>query len=207
MDKDVILVGGFHEIIELCEKSGYKIKGIIDGQLQDSYFGYPVIGSDSDAQALYPKYGHCKLVITPDSPKIREKLVNFYRTIGYNFATIISPLANVSKYATIGQGTIIQDGVNVSAATKIGKFVKLNTSCNVMHDNIISDYVTIAPNAVCLGRIKIGEASYIGANATILPSLIIGCQSMIGAGAVVTHDVSDCVVAKGVPARSEGGNF
>ena len=30
MDKDVILVGGFHEVIELCEKAGYNIVGIID---------------------------------------------------------------------------------------------------------------------------------------------------------------------------------
>ncbi len=38
MDKDVILVGGFHEVIELCEKAGFNIVGIIDGQLQESYF-------------------------------------------------------------------------------------------------------------------------------------------------------------------------
>ena len=37
MDKDVILVGGFHEVIELCEKAGYNIVGIIDSHLHDSY--------------------------------------------------------------------------------------------------------------------------------------------------------------------------
>ena len=201
MDKDIILVGGFHEIIELCEKSGYNIKGIIDGQLQDSYFGYPVIGSDADAQALHPKFGHFKLVITPDSPKIREKLVNLYSSLGYDFATIISPSATISKFSSIGKGTIVQDGVNISACTKIGNFVKLNTNCNVMHDNEISDYVTIAPNAVNLGRIKVGRSSYIGANATLLPEIEIGSYSTIGAGAVVTKNVPEGATVKGVPAK------
>lgn len=200
MGKDVILVGGFHEVIELCEKAGYNIKGIIDSQLQGTYLGYPVIGTDEDAYSLYSEYGEYLLVITPDSPKVRERLVKFYGSIGYNFGTIISPNATISKYATIGKGTIIQDGVNVSAGSKVGNFVKLNTNCNVMHDNIISDYVTIAPNAVNLGRVSVGVSSYIGANATILPELMVGHHSIVGAGAVVTKNVGDNIVVKGIPA-------
>ena len=201
MDKDVILVGGFHEIIELCEKSGFNIVGIIDGQLQDSYFGHPVIGSDEDAKTLFHKYGKCKLVLTPDSPRIREKLVNIYKPLGFKFATIISPNAIISKFATIGIGTIIQDGVNVSACTRIGNFVKLNTNANLMHDNIIGDFVTVAPNAVALGRIIIEKSAYIGANATILPERIVGSKSVVGAGAVVSKNVEQGKTVKGVPAK------
>lgn len=201
MDKDVVLIGGFHEVIELCEKAGFNIVGIIDDQLQDSYFGYPVIGSDADAKVLFPKYGKCKIVITPDSPKIREKLVNLYEPLGYDFATVISPSATISKFSTVGKGTIIQDGVNVSASTTIGNYVKLNTNANVMHDNMISDYVTIAPNAVILGRITVGRSSYIGANATVLPEIEIGHHSTVGAGAVVTKNVPNNTIVKGVPAK------
>lgn len=201
MDKDVILVGGFHEVIELCEKAGYNIVGIIDSHLHDSYMGYPIIGSDADAESLFPKYGKYKLVITPDSPQVREKLVSIYESIGYDFATIISPFANISKLSTIGKGAIIQDGVNVSACTKIGNYVKLNTNANVMHDNVISDFVTVAPNAVTLGRINVGHSSYIGANATILPETIIGCCVIVGAGSVVTKNVPDNSKVKGVPAK------
>lgn len=201
MKTDVIIIGGFHEIIELCEECGYNVKGIIDNELNDAYFGIPIIGKDEDAERLFPEYRYCKVIITPDTPKVREKLVDLYKSIGYEFASLISPLAHISKSTEIGEGTVIQAGVNVSSATKIGCFCKLNSYCNVMHDNAIGDYTTIAPNAVLLGRVTIGNGAYIGANSTILPNCYIGAGSMVGAGAVVTRDVTERVIVKGVPAK------
>lgn len=201
MKTDVIIVGGFHEVIELCEECGLNVAGIIDNELQGAYYGVPIIGKDEDAERLFSEYGDCKVIITPDSPKIREKLVNLYKSIGYEFASLISPLAHISKSAEIGEGTVIQAGVNVSSATKVGCFCKLNSNCNVMHDNVIGDYTTIAPNAVLLGRVTTGKGSYIGANSTILPSIGIGAGSTVGAGAVVTRDVTEGVIVKGVPAK------
>ena len=201
MKTDVIIVGGFHEIIELCEECDLNVVGIIDNELKDAYNGVPIIGKDKDAERLFSKYGNCEVIITPDSPKIREKLVNLYKTIGYKFATVISPLAHISKSANIGEGTVIQAGVNVSSATKIGCFCKLNSYSNVMHDNVIGDYTTIAPNAVLLGRVVTGKDSYIGANSTVLPNISIGSGSTVGAGSVVTKDVNENVIVKGVPAK------
>lgn len=201
MRTKVVLVGGFHEVIELCEECGYDVIGIIDNTLEDDYYNIPIIGKDDDAQELFKRYGKYTLVITPDAPNIRKRLVEYYGAIGYKFATIISPSAKISKSATIGEGTIIQYGVNISSECNIGRFCKLNTLCNVMHDNVIGDFSTIAPNAVLLGRVHVGEGSYIGANSTILPEKNIGNCATIGAGAVVTHDISSKMIVKGVPAR------
>lgn len=199
--KEVILVGAFHEIVELCEDCGIHIAGIIDNNLTGSFLGIPIIGMDDDAARLYQEYPHCELVITPDLPKIREKLVQLYTQAGFEFATIISPKANISRSAEIGRGTVIQSGVNVSAATKIGNFVKLNTNANVMHDNVVDDFATIAPNAVSLGYVNIEKSAYIGANSTILPHLSIGEGALVGAGAVVTKNVDAKIIVKGVPAK------
>lgn len=199
--KNIIIVGGFHEMIELCEDAGENIIGIIDNDLTGEYYGYPVIGTDDDAQLIYKQHSNCQIVITPDSPLLRKKLVDIYRSAGFSFATIIHPSATVSRFSTIGEGTTIQRRVNVSANTKIGDFCKLNTGCNVTHDNIIGDYATIAPNSVILGYVTVGELSYIGANSTILPNINVGGLCTIGAGAVVTKNVQSNLVVAGVPAK------
>jgi sugar O-acyltransferase (sialic acid O-acetyltransferase NeuD family) len=202
MKKKVIIVGGFHEIIELCEELDFNIIGIFDNNLKDQFLGYKILGGDKEAETLLDSYKEIPLIITPDSPTVRSRLFQFYSKLGYSFETIISKNARISKSAKIGKGTIIQDGVNVSANTIIGKFVKLNTGCNVMHDCIINDFVTIAPNAVILGKISIGEGSYIGANSTILPNTKIGSSIIIGAGAVVTKDIIEANAKfAGIPAR------
>jgi len=201
MNRNIIIVGGFHEVIELCEECNYRIIGIIDNTLNDEYLGYPIIGNDDNAVNIFSKFGSIPLVITPDSPVIRENLMTLYSKIGFNFETIISGYSKVSKYARIGRGCIIQHDVNISSCSVIGDFVKLNTKCNIMHDCNISDFVTIAPNAVVLGKIKVGRSTYIGANSTILPELLIERNVIIGAGSVVTRNVSIGKVVKGIPAK------
>lgn len=201
MNTRILLVGAYHEMIELCESCGYEIAGIIDNDITGEYYGKNIVGTDADAKALYEQYKDCLVVITPFMPEVREKLYNIYSAIGYQFATIISPYARVSKYATIGEGTVIQGGVNVAANTQIGRFVKLNTNCNIMHDNVVGNFVTVCPNAVTLGYVKTADRVFIGANATILPNMTLGAKCVVGAGAVVTKSVEPGKTVKGVPAK------
>lgn len=202
MDKKIILVGGFHEIIELCEDNHIEIIGIIDNHLtDDTYWGYPVIGKDENAKFLFDKHKNVPVLITPDIPSVRYNLYHYYKNIGFGIASLISRDAYISRSAEIGEGTIIQRGVNISSNTSIGQMVKINTNTNIMHDCMISSYVTVAPNTVLLGKVKVENEAYIGANATILPSVIIGQSAMVGAGSVVTKSVHSNTVVKGVPAR------
>lgn len=200
--KQVLIVGAFHEMIELCEDSGFEIIGLIDNAIMTSdYYGYPVLGTDEDAGLLHEKYPMCSVVITPDSPAVRKRLAKQYASLGFEFATIVHPSAMISKTARIGQGSVIQRGVNVSSNTSIGRFCKLNTYANIMHDNHVGDFSTIAPNAVLLGYVDLEECAYIGANSTVLPNRIIGGDSIVGAGAVVVKDVPSGHTVVGVPAK------
>lgn len=205
MDKEVILVGGFHEIIELCESAGVRIIGIIDGRLKGDFMNYPVLGDDKDAIELFKKNKNIPLVITPDSPQVRIRLFEYYSSIGFSFASIISPFARISPHAILGKGVVIQAGVNISSVVCLKDFVKLNVNSNIMHDSIIDSFSTVAPDAVVLGRVRIGKGVYIGANATVLPELQIVDHVTVGAGAVVTHSLlGNGKVYAGVPARILG---
>ncbi len=201
MKQKILLIGAYHEMIELCDSCGYEIAGIIDNDITGEYYGEQIVGTDADAEKLYEQYKDCMVVITPFMPRVREKLVNLYSAIGYKFATIISPDARVSKFATIGEGTVVQAGVNVAANTQIGRFVKLNTNCNIMHDNVVGDFVTVCPNALTLGYVKTEDRVFIGANSTILPNITLGEKCVVGAGAVVTKCVNPGHTVKGVPAK------
>ena len=196
----IIMIGGFIEIIELCESCNREVIGIIDPKLLGSYLDIPVLGNDNDAEEIIGQNKNCEFLICPDDPNTRFRLFGYYSAFNVKFATLISPLARLSSHAFIGMGTIIQHDVNVSALLKIGNFVKLNYYSNITHNVELDDFVTIAPNAVVLGYVKVGKRSYIGSNATILPRRNIGESAVVGAGAVVTKDVYDNEICMGNPA-------
>jgi UDP-N-acetylbacillosamine N-acetyltransferase len=201
MKSKIIIVGAFHEIIELAEEAGHKIIGLIDNIKTKEYYGFPILGTDKNASDFSDKFKNTLFVITPDSPIIRFNLATYYSSLGYSFLTLLSPNSKISKSALINEGSIVQSGVNISSNVNIGKFCKLNSNCNIMHDSYIGEYSIIAPNAVVLGYVTIGKFCYIGSNATILPNITIGNNVIVGAGAVVTKNISDNSVVIGNPAR------
>lgn len=200
MKTKVILVGGFHEVIELCESCGMEIVGLIDDKLTGSYLGYNVLGGDSAARDILIHIQGVPVVITPDLPAVRKRLADLYSNIGVGFTTVVSPRATVSRRAHIAAGVIIQSGVNISSNVDLERFVRINTMANIMHDVIIGEYTTVAPNAVILGKAKIDDGCYIGANATILPGIEVGSNAIVGAGAVVTKNVPPDTTVVGNPA-------
>lgn len=187
MNNDIIIIGAFHETIELCELCGFHIVGIIDNARVGTYLGYPILGNDDDARILYEEYPHAGIVLGPDSSIVRQKLFLHYSQIGFSFATVVSPKAFISKSASIGEGSIVQSGVNVSANSHIGRFCKLNFNCNIMHDVCVGDYSIIAPCAVVLGRSRIGESVYIGANATIDHDSFVANSTQIQSSSFYTN--------------------
>ncbi len=201
LDQQVILVGGFSEIIELCEEIGREIVGIFDTCLPPSHASYPLLGPDAAAEKLSEKYRNIPIIVTPDDPIKRKKLADYYSQLGFSFGTLVHPSAHISRTADIGRGVVVQSGANVSSNVRIGAFVKINTNANVMHDTRVGSYATIAPNAVLLGRVNVGEAAYIGSNATILPGLSVGRCAIVGAGAVLTKSIAANKVVAGNPAQ------
>lgn len=199
--RKAILVGGFPEIVELCESAKVEIAGIIDNKLLGEYRGYKIIGADKDACKLYDKFKKVPVIINPDKPEARLYLSGLYREAGFRFCNLIHPGASISKSAKLGVGLVIQNGANVSSNVMVHDFVKINVGANIMHDCVIGKFTTIAPNAVVLGRVNIGQGCYIGAHSTLLNDLLISNGAVIGAAAMVTKNVAKNTIVKGNPAR------
>lgn len=198
--KPLILVGAFLELIELSEECDREVIGVIDRLENSTFHGVPVIGTDDDVERIKREYRDVELLLSPDSPKVREKLFKFYSKFGFTFATLISPSARISKSAKIGVGSVVQYQAAVSSESCIGDFVKINYGANVTHNCTIGSFSTVAPGAILLGYSTIGISSYIGAASCVLPKMVVGDEVVIGAGAVVTRAIASGKTAIGVPA-------
>lgn len=201
--KDVILLGVFSEIVELCERKSLKIVYGVDPNVQ-SGFDFPILLSESELlNALGNDISDYDFIVVPDSPKGRQKIIESVasKVDKMTFTAIVDDGVMLSKSAKLGKGSVIMGGSLVSSNSRIGNFVKMNFFARIHHDVEVGDYCTIAPGATVLGKVKLGEGVYVGANATILPGIEIGDWVVVGAGAVVTRNVEARKTVVGVPAR------
>jgi UDP-2-acetamido-3-amino-2,3-dideoxy-glucuronate N-acetyltransferase len=125
-------------------------------------------------------------------------------------------------------GCTVGDETKVGAFVEVQKNACIGNRCKISSHTFICEGVTIEddvfvghgvmfindlyPRATMDGHVqteqdwqvvptRVKHGASIGSGAVILGGVTIGEGAMIGAGAVVTHDVPDHQVAKGVPAR------
>ncbi len=101
----------------------------------------------------------------------------------------------------------------------IGRFAHINAYQKVIiHDKVlfgervhISDATHIYENynipiidqgAKFIGKVEIKQGAWIGSGAVILPGITVGKNAIVAANAVVTKDVPDNFVARGIPANN-----
>jgi acetyltransferase-like isoleucine patch superfamily enzyme len=102
----------------------------------------------------------------------------------------------------IGDDVVIKNGVSLWDKIRIGDKVFVGPNAAFVND-IYPRTKAVNPDFL-LKETIIEEGASIGANATILCGIKIGKYAMIGAGAVVTKDIPEFALARGVPARIVG---
>lgn len=206
LKQEIILIGGgghCKSCIDVIEQTGqYSIRGVLDRAdlAGTNVLGYEIIGTDEDI--LKFKEEGCVFLITIGQIKsaaVRKSISKLLEDCGAVCATVISPLANVSRHAQIGKGTIVMHGVKVNAAAKIGDNCILNTNCLIEHDTVIGDHTHVSTSAVINGNCVIGDEVFIGSNATIAGQVSLGSSIVIGAGSVVIKSVDEAGIYAGNP--------
>lgn len=125
----------------------------------------------------------------------RRYLYEKVKSMGYHFANIISPNAQV-RGELLGDNCWICDGVIVQEHVKFGNDIFGMDNAMVGHWTMVSDHVFIAIRATVCGAVDIGEQCYIGANATVFDEVKIGKKCLIGGATVAKRSVPDFSVVK-----------
>lgn len=117
------------------------------------------------------------------------------------FASILHPMALVSRLAKIGRGAFLYPGVYVLANAVIGDHVLIMPNSVIHHDSVVGDYSMIGSGVIVAGGVRIGESCYIGSGTTIKNNVDIAECSLVGLGSNVLRDVGSRQVVAGNPAR------
>lgn len=203
--KRLILVGGgghCKSVIDVAECAGYTIMGILDKpeEVGKHVLSYEVIGTDDDMVKYADQAEFVVTVGQIKSPDLRIKLHKMLADAGCRLATIVSPTAHVSKYATIGEGTVVMHQAVVNADAKIGKGCIINTFANIEHDVVIGDYCHISTGSMVNGECMVGKRCFIGSQSVLANCITIGDDIIVGAGSCVRKSITGKGIYAGNPA-------
>lgn len=171
MDNKIILIGGgghCRAVIDVVELEGrFSILGIVDiaDNIGKEIFGYKILGKDDDLQALRKEAQNALITVGYDI-NLRVKLYNLVESLGYNLPNIISPLAYVSKYATLGKGNVIMHHAIINVGARVGNNCIINTKALIEHDAVIEDHCHISTGAIVNGGVIVRRGTFFGSNAT-----------------------------------------
>lgn len=191
MQSLILIGGGGHctACIDVIEQQGkYRIVGIVDRStlLGETLLGYRYIGTDSDIPDLLQQ-GHAFLVTVGQirSVEARVRLYDQLKHLHACIASIVSPRAYVSKYATIGEGTIVMHDALINANATIGCNCIINTKALIEHDARIEDHCHISTCAAVNGGALIKSGTFFGSGAVAQEYAQSNHNAFVKAGTVL----------------------
>ncbi|RNI35222.1 acetyltransferase [Hanamia caeni] len=208
--KLILIGGGGHckSCIDVIEQEGkFQIEGILDKEenFGNSVLGYKVIGTDQQIHELSRrKYSFLITIGQIKSALIRKSLFEKLAYLNVPMATVISPLAYVSKYSLVDKGTIVMHHANINAGVKLGMNNIINTGALIEHDCSIGNHCHISTKAVVNGGCTIGNEVFIGSGTVIYNGVQIQDLTVVSAGSVVSKDIDVAGIYKGNPVKRLG---
>jgi|688.fasta_scaffold538556_3 NDP-sugar pyrophosphorylase family protein len=171
-DPALVLIGSnsnVFKLVELADACGFTVAGIIDDDYhgQGEYKGIPVIGCEQDIHLFNTHAFLCATNWTPgaDSARNRQKRTRqlaLIREHDLPLATLISPLAMVSKHAVIQPGTVVYPFATVEPEVVVGPHSILYDYSIVGHESQIGKNVVLQRNVLVTSLVTVEDNVYLG---------------------------------------------
>lgn len=204
MEKVILIGAGGHAkvIADMIQQNkDYSIVGLIAKNKEEGFWGIPVIGTDADLKDLFAQGIRYAFVAIGDG-KIRRKMTQILKEIGYRLINVISPKAVISASVRLGNGIAIMSGAVINADTIVEDGCIINTNTSVDHDNYVGSFTHIAPGCAIAGFNTIGKDCFLGIGSRIIDRIVIGDNTIVGAGSVVIRNIAGNCTVVGVPAHT-----
>src|SRR5262249_7085433 len=130
--------------------------------------------------------------------RLRTRLYRTAKQMGYQPASYVSPRAFVWRNAKLGEHCFVFENNVIQPFVSIGDNVVLWSGNHIGHHSRIGDHCFVSSHVVVSGFCDIGPSCFLGVNATVGNNVTIGADCLLGAGAVVTKNVPDDTIVKGV---------
>lgn len=157
------------KLVELAESCGVTVEGIIDDDYhgQGQYKGIPVIGQEQDILNFADRQFLCATNWTPDpgSARNREKRIRHLTLINQHrltLATLVSPLAAVSRFSTIMSGTIVYPFASVEPEVVVGQHSILYDYSIVGHESRVGNNVVLQRHTLVTSLVTVENNVYMG---------------------------------------------
>lgn len=159
-------------------------------------------------------------------PFVLAPTANISQEAEIGFGTIIWDQTQVREGAVLGESCNIGRGVYIDAGVKVGRRCKIQNGAQLFSPALIEDGAFIGPNVILTndqyprsvddsGELKdasmwesvgvvVREGASLGAGAICVAPVEIGKWAVVGAGSVVTSNVRNFELVRGVPARPAG---
>ena len=192
----------------LLGQEQYSVIGLLDADSSiwgNAVFGVSILGGDTELDRLIAEKTVTAFFLGVGAVKSlthRRKLYENAINKGLIPIDIIHASAQISSYASLGNGVSVLAAATINASSRIGENVIINTGAIVEHDCIIGNHVHIATGAHLAGGVVIDDETMIGAGSVIRHGIRIGKRATVGAGAVVVKDVPDDCIVVGNPAKA-----
>lgn len=181
--RPVIFIGtnsNLLKLVELCERLGIVVGGIVDDDYAGvgQYKGIKVLGPESYIEQD-PGITNCFQFIcatnwVPDSYAIaernrikRQRQLKLIQDLGLRTATLVAPLATVSKHAMLGQGVIVWDHATIEPEVTVGNYSQIYDYAVIGHESAIGTNVVIQRYCLVTSLVTIEDDVYLGLRSAV----------------------------------------
>jgi sugar O-acyltransferase (sialic acid O-acetyltransferase NeuD family) len=216
MSKRLVIVGNGQMAELFCsnftQSSDYEVAGfVVDREFikGDGLLGLPLVPFDDIESSFPPGTFDAFVAIGPvRNNSVRAARFLELRRRGYRFANYVSPRAEVSPDASLGENVSIGHFCSVGPWARIGDNVLIGSMSSIGHHCQVHSHAFLPVHVVMAGSVVIGERAFVGTGTTIRDNVHIGEGSVIGAGATILGDVEPNTVyvaqgAKQLPMRAD----